>query len=111
MWFTPFAVIAVARRGEWRGVLPLHLVQAVLVLALTDLLGGPGTLTGLFEPIQPDLATSLPNLREALLTDAGQRDQLIGLVRTAFAVVTLLLIAPAIAELAGRRRASDPVRR
>jgi hypothetical protein len=111
MWFTPFAVIAVARRGEWRGVLPLHLVQAALVLALTDLLGGPGTLTGLFEPIQPDLATSLPNLREALLTDAGQRDQLIGLVRTAFAVVTLLLITPAIAELAGRRRASGPARR
>lgn len=105
MWFTPFVAIAIARRGTWRGVLPLHLVQAGLVLALTDLLGGPGTLLGLFEPVHADLATSLPNLREALLLDPGRRVQLLGLVRTGFAVATVLLVAPALAEL---RRGTPP---
>jgi hypothetical protein len=107
MWFTPFVAIALARRPEWRGVLPLHLAQAALVLALTDLLGGPGTLLGLFEPVHPELATSLPNLREAFLTGGGQRLQLVGLVRSAFTVVTVLLVAPAVAELAGRARRGD----
>lgn len=104
MWFTPFVAIALARRRDWRGVLPLHLAQAALVLALTDLLGGPGTLLGLFEPVHPDLATSLPNLREAFLLDGGLRLQLVGLVRTAFTVTTALLVAPAVLELVRRRR-------
>jgi hypothetical protein len=103
MWFTPFVAIAIARRARWRGVLPLHLVQVALVFALTDLLGGPGTLTGLFEPVHADLATSLPNLREAFLTDPEQRARLLGLVRTAFAATTFLLVLPALGELAGRR--------
>jgi hypothetical protein len=107
MWFTPFVAIAIARRGTWRGVLPLHLVQALLVFALTDLLGGPGTLLGLFEPVDPDLATSMPNLREAFLLDTDRRLQLLGLVRTAFAVATALLVAPALREL--RRGVPAPV--
>jgi hypothetical protein len=82
MWFTPFVAIAIARRASWRGVLPLHLAQAALVLALTDLLGGPGTLTGLFEPVHPDLATSpaepaggVPRGRGAPRAATGPRPQ------------------------------------
>jgi hypothetical protein len=99
MWFTPFVALALARRPQWRGVLPLHLVQAVLVLALVDLLGGPGTLTGLFEPVQPQVATALPNLREALLGNEQLTLQLLGLLRTAFLGATILLVAPALREV------------
>jgi hypothetical protein len=106
MWFTPFVAIAVARRATWRGVLPLHLVQVGLALAMADVLGGPGTTLGLFEPVQPVLTQSLPALREAFLTDPGQRLQVLGLIRTATTVSMALLVVPAIAELAGRRRAA-----
>lgn len=105
MWFTPFVALALARRGAWRGVLPLHLVQALLALAYTDLLGGPGTLLGLFEPVQPELATSLPNLREAFLLEPGRAEQVAGLLRTAFSVATVLLVAPGLRELVRGRPA------
>lgn len=98
-WFVPFVCLAVARRTSWRGTLPLHLLQAAVVLAIADALGGPGTLLGLFQPLEPDLATSLPNLREALI-GSGQAAQLVGLLRTAFVVLTVLLVAPALRELA-----------
>lgn len=99
MWFTPFVALALARRPRWRGVLALHLLQAGLVLAIADALGGPGTLLGLFEPVSPDLATSLPNLREALLTSPDAADQVLGLLRTGFVVSTVLLAWPALVEL------------
>jgi len=101
MWFTPFIALALARRPDWRGTLPLHLVQVVVVLAIADTLGGPGTLLGLFEPVHPELATSLPNLREALMA-TGRAEDFVGMLRTAFAVVTALLLWPAVRELATR---------
>ena len=98
-WFAPFVALALARRPQWRGVLPLHLLQVVVVLAIADTLGGPGTLLGLFEPVDPQLATSLPNLREAFLT-SGRAEEVVGLLRTAFTVLTVLLVWPAVRELA-----------
>jgi hypothetical protein len=98
MWFTPFVALALARREAWRGMLPLHLLQCVVVIAIADALGGPGTLLGLFEPVQPELATSLPNLRELLLV-SGQAEQVVGVLRTAFVALSALLAAPALAEL------------
>jgi hypothetical protein len=98
MWFTPFVALAVARRPWWPAVLPLHLGQAAAVLAMADLAGGPGTLTGLFEPAQPDLATALPNLREALLGSPDLARRASGLLQTSFVVLTGLLVWPAVAE-------------
>jgi hypothetical protein len=98
MWFTPFVALAIARRPGWPAVLPLHLAQVVVVIGLADLAGGPGTLWGLFAPAQPELATALPNLREAFLTSPGLVRQLAGLGRTAFLVLTVLLVWPALRE-------------
>ncbi|CAN5742136.1 hypothetical protein BH23ACT8_BH23ACT8_06640 [soil metagenome] len=98
MWFTPFVALALARREAWRGMLPLHLLQCVVVIAIADALGGPGTLLGLFEPVQPELSTSLPNLRELLLV-SGRAEQAVGVLRTAFVALSVLLVAPALAEL------------
>lgn len=100
MWWTPFVALALARRPAWRGTLPLHLLQAAAVLALADLLGGPGTLLGLFEPLAPDLATAGPSLREALLTSPDLALQAAGALRTANLVLVVLLAAPAVVELA-----------
>lgn len=108
MWFTPFVAIALARRTAWRGMLWLHLAQVLVVLAIADLLGGPGTLLGLFEPAAPQLASSLPNLREALLTSPDLADQILTLLRTGFLALTLLLVWPAISELRRGARAPEP---
>ncbi len=99
-WFTPFVMLALARRPAWRGVLPLHLLQVAVVLATADLLGGPGTLLGLFEPLQPDVVTAVPNLRELLLTAGELPVQLAGALRSAFLALMVLLAAPAMRELA-----------
>lgn len=98
MWFTPFVALALARRAHWRATLPLHAAQVVLVLAFVDLVGGPGATLGLFQPLQPQLAGSWPNLRELFLT-SGAVEQLAGLLRTAFLAVTALMVLPAFAEL------------
>lgn len=98
MWFTPFVALALARRPRWKGVLPLHLAQAAVVLAIADLLGGPGTTWGLFSPMHPDLAGAWPNLRELLL-GSGVSERLLGLLRTGFLVLTLLLVFPGLVEL------------
>jgi hypothetical protein len=108
MWFTPFVALAIGRRERWGGVLPLHLLQCVAVLALADLMGGPGTLLGLFEPLAPGLATTWPNLREALLTAPGMAAQLAGMLRTGFVALMVLLAAPAVAELMRRPRPAAP---
>lgn len=105
MWFTPFVALALARRPQWRGVLVLHLLQVGISLVVTDLINGPQTLLGLFTPLAPVAATNLPSLRELLLGAGDLTEQLIGMLRTGFVVVTALLVAPALAELAGRGRA------
>lgn len=102
MWFTPFVALALLRRPQWRGVLALHLLQVVAILAISDLVNGPRTLLGLFEPLAPSAAADLPSLRELLLNARALTEQLIGVLRTGFLVVTALLVAPALAELAGR---------
>ncbi|HUH07805.1 MAG TPA: hypothetical protein VML96_08360 [Egibacteraceae bacterium] len=108
MWITPFVALALARREQWRGVLPLHLLQAGAVLAIADLLGGPGTLLGLFEPLEPDLVAAAPSLREALLGSPGLVVQGLGLLRTGFFAAMLLLVWPAVRELAvGELRGGD----
>ena len=83
-WFTPFVALALARRPEWRGNLWLHLLQALVVLGLADLLGGPGTTWGLLQPLAPDLADAVPNLRELTLTSPDLGTQLAGALRTSF---------------------------
>ena len=98
MWFTPFVALALARRPRWRGVLPLHIAQVLVVLAIADLLGGPGTTWGLFSPVNPELAAGMPNLRELLL-GSGLSERLLGLLRTAFLVATVLLVWPGLVEL------------
>jgi hypothetical protein len=100
MWFTPFVALAVARRPAWRGVLALHLLQVVVVLAIADVLGGPGTLLGLFQPVAPGVAEAAPSLRTALLGAPELATQLLGLLRTGFVALTALLVWPALAELA-----------
>ncbi|HVL98107.1 MAG TPA: glycosyltransferase family 87 protein [Egibacteraceae bacterium] len=102
MWFTPFVALALARRPRWRGVLALHLLQVVTILAISDLVNGPRTVLGLFQPLSPVAATELPSLRELLLNSRALTEQLIGVLRTGFLVLTGLLAAPALAELAGR---------
>lgn len=102
MWFTPFVALAVLRRPEWRGMLVLHLVQVAVALAISDLINGPRTLLALFQPLSPLGASDLPSLRELLLNSRVLTEQLIGVLRTGFLVVTALLAAPAVAELAGR---------
>lgn len=102
MWFTPFVALALLRRPQWRGVLALHLVQVLVVLAVSDLINGPRTLLALFVPLDPLAVPDLPSLRELLLNSRALTDQLIGVLQTAFLVVSALLVAPAVAELAGR---------
>lgn len=108
MWFTPFVALALARRPAWRGVLPLHLLQVLVVLALTDLVNGPQTLLGVFQPLAPAAVTNLPSLRELLLGSPELTAQLIGALRTGFVVLTALLVAPGVAELAGRAPQPPP---
>ncbi len=105
-WFTPFVALALARRPAWRGLLPLHLAQVVVVLALADLLGGPGTTWGLWQPLQPDVVDALPNLRELLLGDQTLAEQAAGALRTTFIALTAVLAWPALRELA--RGSPDP---
>jgi len=108
MWFTPFVALALARRPAWRGVLPLHLLQVLVVLAVTDLVNGPQTLLGLFQPLAPGAVANLPSLREVLLGSPELTAQMIGALRTGFVVLTALLVAPAVAELAGRAPQPPP---
>lgn len=110
MWLTPFVALLIARRPQWRGVLPLHLLQVLVVLAIADVVGGPGTLTGLFSPVHPDLAGAWPNLRELLL-GSGVADRLVSLLRTAFLVLSLLLVWPVLAELHDGARPAEGPRR
>ena len=110
MWFTPFVALAIARRPAWRGVLPLHLAQVLVALAIADLLGGPGTTWGLFSPVSPELAGGLPNLRELLL-GSGLAERLAGVLRTGFLVLTLLLAWPALVELHDGARPAKATRR
>lgn len=102
MWFTPFVALALLRRPHWRGVLALHLLQACALLAISDLVNGPRTLLALFLPLDPLSVPDLPSLRELLLTSRPLTEQLIGVLRTGFLALTALLVAPAVAELAGR---------
>ena len=98
-WITPFVALAIARRPGWRGVGWVHLMQVGVVLLLADLLGGPGTTWGLFQPLQPDLVDAVPNLREALLTAPESAEQLAGLLRTTFIALMGLWLWPFLAEL------------
>ncbi|CAN5335960.1 hypothetical protein BH23ACT9_BH23ACT9_36520 [soil metagenome] len=109
-WFTPFVALALARRPQWRGTLGVHLLQALGVLALADLLGGPGTTWGLFQPLQPDVVDAVPNLREILLTAPDLAEQAAGALRTAFIALMVLWLWPAVAELwhEGTSRAPTP---
>jgi hypothetical protein len=98
-WLTPFIALALARRASWRGVLPLHLVQAAVVLAFTDLVDGPDILLGTLRSAFPaDLA--LPSLRAALLANATLAEQVAGVLRTTWTAVAALLAWPALRELA-----------
>lgn len=99
MWFAPFVALALARRPAWRGVLPLHLAQVVFALLLADLLGGPGTVLGLFQPLVGDAAMTAPSLREALLTSPSLTEQAATVLRTGFLAGTLLLMWPVVTEL------------
>lgn len=108
-WFTPFVALALARRPRWGPTLTLHLVQVALVLALADLLGGPGTTWGLWEPLAPGLAGAVPNLRELTLTSPGLAEQAAGVLRTAFVAVTVLWAWPAVAELWRGHRVPRPI--
>jgi hypothetical protein len=101
-WFAPFVAIALARRPQWRGALPVHLLQVVAVLGLADLLGGPGTTWGLWQPLQPDVVDAVPNLRELLLTAPELSVQAAGALRTAFIALMALWLWPAVSELWGR---------
>ncbi len=108
-WFTPFVFLALARRPAWRGTLPLHLLQCVVVLALADLIhGGPVILLGLFSPMQPDLATAWPSLQEAFLTSPALAAQVAGILTSGFCALTVLLTVPAVSELAHPRPAHVP---
>lgn len=105
-WLTPFVALALARRPEWRAVLPLHLVQVAVVLVFADLVGGPDTLLGtLRTAYPPDLAPA--SLRAMLLTSPGLVEQALGALRTAFVAVTLLLAWPVSRELAVGRPAGS----
>ncbi|MEE8602519.1 glycosyltransferase 87 family protein [Euzebya tangerina] len=104
-WFTPFVALALARRPTWRGNLGTHLLMVVVVFGLADLLGGPGTTWGLFQPLAPDLADAVPNLREVTLTSPDLATQLAGGFRSAFIAVMVIWAWPAVRELA---RSSGP---
>jgi hypothetical protein len=98
-WFTPFVALALARRPNWRGNLGVHLLQVLGVLALADLLGGPGTTWGLWQPLQPDIVDAVPNLRELLLTDPDLALQAAGALRTAFIALMALWTWPVVCNL------------
>ncbi|MGI9016967.1 MAG: glycosyltransferase 87 family protein [Euzebya sp.] len=98
-WFTPFVALAIARRPWWRGTLWVHLLQVAAVLALADLLGGPGTTWELFQPVAPGLVDAVPNLREMVLTAPDLAVQLAGALRTAFIALMALWLWPAMTEL------------
>lgn len=103
MWTTPFVATALARRPQWRGVLPLHLAQVVVVLAMADLAGGP--VLGVFAPVAPDLVPTLPSLFEATLTAPETAARLEGLLQSAFVALTALAAWPALVELVRGRPA------
>lgn len=98
-WFTPFVALAIARRPGWGGALWVHLLQAAGVLLLADLLGGPGTTWGLFQPLQPDQVDAVPNLRELLLTSPDLAEQAAGALRSAFIALMALWLWPPVSEL------------
>jgi hypothetical protein len=100
-WLTPFVALAIGRRPAWRGTLPLHLLQCGAALAFADLVGGSAVTVGLFQPLQPELATAWPNLQEAFLTSHFSA-QLAGILRTGLVALALLLAVPAVIELAGQ---------
>ncbi|MGH8897423.1 MAG: hypothetical protein ACRDZ4_10465 [Egibacteraceae bacterium] len=101
-WLTPFVALALGRRPAWRGTLSLHLLQCGAALAFADLVGGSAVTLGLFQPLEPELATAWPNLQEAFLTSARLSAQLAGALRTGLVALALLLAVPAVVELAGR---------
>lgn len=98
-WFTPFVALALARKPEWRGMLGLHLLQVLAVIGLADLLGGPGTTWGLFQPLQPDVVDAVPNLRELLLNSPDLAVQAAGALRTAFIALMALTLWPMVTAL------------
>lgn len=104
MWFTPFVALALARREHWRHMLPVHLLQVLVVLALHDLVNAPRVGLGAFQPLAPSLVQQLPNLRELVLPATELRDLLLGLGRSAFLVLTALIVWPALGEATRRRR-------
>jgi len=107
MWLTPFVAIALARRPEWRAVLPLHLVQVVVVLAMADLAGGP--VLGVLAPLAPDLVPTIPSLYEATLGAPETADRLDGLLRTVFVALMALSAWPALVELVRGRPGPGPL--
>ena len=110
-WLTPFVFLALARRPSWRAMLPLHLLQCAAVLALADLIhGGPVILLGLFEPLQPELATAWPTLHEAFLVSPQLAAQAAGVLTSAFCALTILFAVPALSELASPPNPADPER-
>lgn len=104
MWFTPFVALGLARREHWRHLLPVHLLQVVVVLGLHDLVNAPRVGLGAFQPLAPSLVQQLPNLRELVLPATELRDLLLGLGRSAFLVLTALIVWPALTEATRRRR-------
>ena len=98
-WITPFVALAIARRPAWRGQLWLHLLAVGVVLLAADLAGGPGVTWGLFQPLAPGLAESVPSLREVLLLDPDTAEQLAGLLRSTTIVLLVAWAWPALAEV------------
>lgn len=107
MWLTPFVAIALARRPGWRAVLPLHLAQVVVVLAMADLAGGP--VLAVFAPLAPDLVASIPSLYEATLGAPETAARLEGLLRTVFVALMGLSVWPALVELVRPGGRQQPV--
>lgn len=105
-WLTPFIALALARRPAWRGVLWLHVLQALLALAWFDAVGGPDTTTGTLLPAAP-AAGQLGSLRELVLTNPAQGEQLVGVLRTGFVAASVLLGWPAVVELVRGARGTE----
>lgn len=100
MWMTPFVALALARRPAWRGILWLHLAQAVVAFVIADTGGwGIATLAPLFgdlpAPAGPVITPALADRWEPLL-------------HTVFTALTLLFALPALAELLPRRADLTP---
>jgi hypothetical protein len=105
MWFTPFVALAFGRRPQWQAVLPLHLAQCIVVFAMADLVVGPTALLGAFRAAAPTFGEGWPNLQEAFVgAPPDLAGQVLGLLLSAFLVITALLAWPAVGEL----RATEP---